>query len=198
MGSFFKPCECRRSSSCPHLYTIRFRNTRGKQAEESDFPTQDAAIERLTELYTARKTTPRSIAEQQEILGEMAFEEYAKAWFARKARSHRQHESRDRVPDAHPRLSGDRLAEDAHLRQLRGRTIHHRHGTQQRRRRDPGTGLPAGEGVSVPAPARIAHAPPRQPGPPFRAVISNVCQRTATVRPDANAPFWATAPACPR
>ncbi|MFY0511892.1 tyrosine-type recombinase/integrase [Streptomyces anulatus] len=84
MGSFFKPCACRRPSGCPHLYTIRFRNIRGKQAEESGFPTQDAAIERLTELYTARKTTPRSIAEQQETLGEMTFEDYAKAWFARK------------------------------------------------------------------------------------------------------------------
>lgn len=84
MGSFFKPCECRRASSCPHLCTIRFRNTRGKQAEESGFPTQDAAIERLTELCTARENTPRSIAELRETLGEMAFEEYAKAWFARK------------------------------------------------------------------------------------------------------------------
>lgn len=84
MGSFFKPCECRRASSCPHLCTIRFRNTRGKQAEESGFPTQDAAIERLTELCTTRENTPRSIAELRETLGEMAFEEYAKAWFARK------------------------------------------------------------------------------------------------------------------
>ncbi|WP_406384432.1 hypothetical protein [Streptomyces sp. NBC_01618] len=61
MGSFFKPCECRRPSSCPHLYTIRFRNTRGKQAEESGFPTQDAAIERLTELHTAVEACLRQI-----------------------------------------------------------------------------------------------------------------------------------------
>ncbi|MCX4547761.1 hypothetical protein OG204_28280 [Streptomyces sp. NBC_01387] len=45
-GSFFEPCECRRPSSCPHLYAIRFRNTWGKQTDESGFPTQDAAIER--------------------------------------------------------------------------------------------------------------------------------------------------------
>ncbi|MEK8145088.1 hypothetical protein NKH18_37715 [Streptomyces sp. M10(2022)] len=68
----------------PAPYTIRFRNTRGRQSEKSGFPTQDAAVERLTALYTARKTTPRSVAEQQETLGEMTFEEYAKAWFARK------------------------------------------------------------------------------------------------------------------
>ncbi|MEU9092279.1 hypothetical protein [Streptomyces sp. NPDC048428] len=84
MGSSFKPCERRGPSGRPHLCAIRFRNTRGKQAEQSGFPTQDAAIERLTELCTARRATPRSIAEQQEILGEMAFDEYAKAWFARK------------------------------------------------------------------------------------------------------------------
>ncbi|RPK49429.1 hypothetical protein [Streptomyces sp. ADI93-02] len=78
-GIFFEPCRCRRPSGCPHLCTIRFRNTRGKQAEKSGFPTQDAAIEHLTELYAARKTNPRSIAEQQETLGEMTFEEYAKA-----------------------------------------------------------------------------------------------------------------------
>lgn len=83
MGSFFKPCECRMPSSCPRLHTIRFRNTRGKQAEGSGFPTQDAAVERLTQLCTARKTTPRSLAEQQETLGEIPFEEYAKAWLAR-------------------------------------------------------------------------------------------------------------------
>ncbi|WP_329036368.1 tyrosine-type recombinase/integrase [Streptomyces sp. NBC_01725] len=84
MGSFFNSGACRRPSGCPHLYTIRFRNIRGKQSEESDFPTQDAAIERLTALCPARKSTPRSIAEQLETLGEMTFGEYAKAWFARR------------------------------------------------------------------------------------------------------------------
>lgn len=56
MGRFFEPCECRRPSGCPHLYTIRFRNSRGRQSEESGFSTQDAAIERLPKLHTARKT----------------------------------------------------------------------------------------------------------------------------------------------
>ncbi|WP_329455273.1 hypothetical protein [Streptomyces sp. NBC_01497] len=84
MGSFFKTCECRRPSRCPHLHTIRFRNSRGKQAEEFGYSNQYSAIDRLIELYTARKTTPKTIAEQQETLGEMIFEEYAKAWFARK------------------------------------------------------------------------------------------------------------------
>ncbi|RPK49420.1 hypothetical protein [Streptomyces sp. ADI93-02] len=123
MGSFFKSCACRRPSGCPHLYTIRFRNIRDKQAEESGFPTQDAAVERLPELSTARKTTPRSIAEQQETLGEMAFEEYAKAWFARKrgltGSTRAATESRMRT-HAHPEIG-------THLRQLRGRTLHHRH-----------------------------------------------------------------------
>ncbi|MFJ8862593.1 hypothetical protein ACIRD8_29715 [Streptomyces sp. NPDC102451] len=64
-GSFFKPCECRRPSGCAHLCTIRFRNTRGEQSEESGFPTQDAAIERLTGLCTARRTTPWTITEQR-------------------------------------------------------------------------------------------------------------------------------------
>ncbi|WP_329044384.1 hypothetical protein [Streptomyces sp. NBC_01422] len=35
MGIFVEPCRCRRPSGCPHLCTIRFRNTRGKQAEKS-------------------------------------------------------------------------------------------------------------------------------------------------------------------
>ncbi|WP_069743333.1 hypothetical protein [Streptomyces sp. EN23] len=66
------------------LYTIRFRSTRGRQSEESGHTDQDAAVERLIALDAARRTTPRSVAEQQETLGEMAFEEYAKTWFARK------------------------------------------------------------------------------------------------------------------
>ncbi|WP_147984044.1 hypothetical protein [Streptomyces sp. gb1(2016)] len=112
MGSFFKSCACRRPSGCPHLYTIRSRNIRDKQAEESGFPTQDAAVERLPELSTARKTTPRSIAEQQETLGEMAFEEYAKAWFARKrgltGSTRAATESRMRT-HAHPEISSRKM-----------------------------------------------------------------------------------------
>ena len=58
-GASSSPANAAGRPSCPHLYAIRFRNSRGKQAEESGYPTQDAAIERLTELYAARKTTPR-------------------------------------------------------------------------------------------------------------------------------------------
>ncbi|RPK38766.1 hypothetical protein EES39_28175 [Streptomyces sp. ADI92-24] len=62
MGTFFKDCEhsSTRWSKCPHEYTIRYRNAAGKQTEESGFATQDKAIERLTEVYTAKKAAPRS------------------------------------------------------------------------------------------------------------------------------------------
>ncbi|MFJ7625324.1 hypothetical protein ACIQZN_02390 [Streptomyces sp. NPDC097595] len=62
MGTFFKDCEhsSSRWSKCPHEYKIRYRNTAGKQAEESGFATQDQAIERLTAIYTAKKAAPQT------------------------------------------------------------------------------------------------------------------------------------------
>lgn len=53
MGTFFADCEHPRSrwSKCPH----RYRDAAGKQAEESGFATQDEAIQRLTDVYNAKK-----------------------------------------------------------------------------------------------------------------------------------------------
>ncbi|CAM5439803.1 hypothetical protein SHIRM173S_07232 [Streptomyces hirsutus] len=57
MGPFFKP------SRGPHACTIRFRDARAKQCEETGYGIQDAAVERLTELYADRKKTSPSVAE---------------------------------------------------------------------------------------------------------------------------------------
>ncbi|WP_370105636.1 tyrosine-type recombinase/integrase [Streptacidiphilus sp. BW17] len=86
MGSFFKDCEhpSARWSKCPHSYKIRYRNARGKQTEESGFATQEKAIERLTEVYAARKAAPQnqSRAERIRKYGSMRFEEYVAEWRA--------------------------------------------------------------------------------------------------------------------
>ncbi|MFF4780714.1 tyrosine-type recombinase/integrase [Streptomyces griseorubiginosus] len=52
--------------------------------EESGFATQDAAVERLTEVYKAKKATPRGQAKLERIAryGAMRFEEYAGEWKA--------------------------------------------------------------------------------------------------------------------
>ncbi|MGW2827471.1 tyrosine-type recombinase/integrase, partial [Streptomyces sp. NPDC001443] len=86
MGSFFKECGHGRSRwpRCPHLYKIRFRTAAGAQSEESGFATQDAAVERLVELYKLRKAAPagRSKAERIAKYGAMRFEQYAAEWKA--------------------------------------------------------------------------------------------------------------------
>ncbi|MER6492914.1 tyrosine-type recombinase/integrase [Streptomyces griseorubiginosus] len=86
MGSFFKECEHPRSrwSKCPHLYKIRFRGVDGRQAEESGFATQDDAVERLSEVYNAKKAAPRSQAKAQRVAkyGAMRFGDYAAEWKA--------------------------------------------------------------------------------------------------------------------
>nr|WP_234310584.1 MULTISPECIES: transposase [unclassified Streptomyces] len=86
MGSFFKECEHPRSrwSKCPHPYRVRYRSAAGRQLEESGFATQDAAIERLTEIYKAKKAAPRGQAKAERIAryGAMRFEEYATEWKA--------------------------------------------------------------------------------------------------------------------
>lgn len=86
MGTFFKDCEHTSSkwSKCPHEYKIRYRNAEGKQAEESGFTTQDRAIERLTEIYTAKKAAPQSQSKAARIqkYGEMRFKDYAAGWRA--------------------------------------------------------------------------------------------------------------------
>lgn len=86
MGTYFKTCEHSPSkwSKCPHEYTIRFRGAAGKQAEESGFATQDAAVDRLVEIYHAKKSSPRNQARAQRIrkYGAMQFEEYTQEWKA--------------------------------------------------------------------------------------------------------------------
>ncbi|WP_406357175.1 hypothetical protein OHB56_32545 [Streptomyces sp. NBC_01635] len=83
MGSFFEPWDCARPSRCPHACTIRFRDARGKQREETGYRTQDAAVERLTELYADRKKTAPSVAEARRELGQQRIEEYAQTWLPR-------------------------------------------------------------------------------------------------------------------
>ncbi|MEU3712149.1 tyrosine-type recombinase/integrase [Streptomyces catenulae] len=84
MGTFFKNCAHPESrwSKCPHSYTIRYRNVAGKQAEEGGFPTQDQAIERLTEIYKEKRKTPPSKAERIQKYGQMRFKEYTEEWKA--------------------------------------------------------------------------------------------------------------------
>ncbi|MFB7618010.1 hypothetical protein [Kitasatospora sp. NPDC056181] len=47
-------------SKCPHDYKVRYRNAAGKQTEETGFATQDKAIDRLTEIYRAKRERPQS------------------------------------------------------------------------------------------------------------------------------------------
>ncbi|MBL3670541.1 phage integrase SAM-like domain-containing protein [Streptomyces sp. M2CJ-2] len=86
MGSFFKPCACSRPNRCPHACTIRFRDARGKQREETGYRTQDAAVERLTEPYADRKKTAPSVAEARRGPGQQTTEEYARTWLPRQRR----------------------------------------------------------------------------------------------------------------
>ncbi|MEU1864049.1 hypothetical protein [Streptomyces gardneri] len=86
MGSFFKDCVCAKPTHCPHPYSIRFRDARGKQREESGYGTQDDAIERLTQLYAEKKTTVPSVAVARRELGQLTIEEYAKRWRPRQRR----------------------------------------------------------------------------------------------------------------
>lgn len=84
MGAFFKECSHPESrwSKCPHPYKIRYRNVAGKQTVESGFVNQDNAIERLVEMYKARKGAPRSQSKAERIqkYGSVRFEEYTAEW----------------------------------------------------------------------------------------------------------------------
>ncbi|WP_408909928.1 hypothetical protein [Streptomyces luteolus] len=88
MGTYFKDCEHAESrwSKCPHLYKIRFRDAAGKQTVESGFATQNLAIERLTEIYNAKKAAPhtqqQSKAERVQKYGTMQFTRYTTEWKA--------------------------------------------------------------------------------------------------------------------
>ncbi|MDF9808217.1 integrase [Streptomyces sp. HB372] len=80
MGSFFKDCGCAKPTRCPHPYSIRFRDALGKQREESGYATQDDAIERLTQVYSEKKTTAPTVAAARRELGQLTVGEYAKQW----------------------------------------------------------------------------------------------------------------------
>ncbi|MFF1784984.1 hypothetical protein ACFVX9_00765 [Kitasatospora sp. NPDC058243] len=86
MGTFFKTCEHPQSRwpKCPHTYVIRFRNASGRQTEESGFATRDKAIDRLTEIYRAKRENPwsQSKAERNRKYGAMNFGAYTEEWKA--------------------------------------------------------------------------------------------------------------------
>ncbi|MFZ3493279.1 tyrosine-type recombinase/integrase [Streptomyces sp. 5.8] len=89
MGSFFKDCEhpTSRWAKCPHFYKVRYRDAGGNQVEESGFLTSDSAIDRLTDVYKAKKAAPvnqasQAKAERIEKYGQMRFKEYAAEWKA--------------------------------------------------------------------------------------------------------------------
>ncbi|MFF5713648.1 tyrosine-type recombinase/integrase [Streptomyces sp. NPDC012756] len=83
MGSFFKTCSCKRQGGCAHPYAIRFRDGTGRQCEESGYPTQDDALDRLTQIYREKRSTPVQQSEMKRTLGKQRFGEYAGAWLPR-------------------------------------------------------------------------------------------------------------------
>ncbi|WP_405708828.1 MULTISPECIES: tyrosine-type recombinase/integrase [unclassified Streptomyces] len=83
MGSFFKTCSCKRQGGCAHPYAIRFRNGAGRQCEESGYPTQDNALDRLTQIYREKRSTSAQQAEMKRTLGNQRFGEYADTWLPR-------------------------------------------------------------------------------------------------------------------
>ncbi|MEV1019532.1 hypothetical protein [Streptomyces sp. NPDC050264] len=86
MGTFAKTCGCSQPTRCPHPYFIRYRDAAGKQREETGFRTQDAAKERLVELYARRANTPASKAELIRHYGEMRFEDFVGDYMGRQRR----------------------------------------------------------------------------------------------------------------
>ncbi|WP_106975952.1 hypothetical protein [Streptomyces flavochromogenes] len=83
MGSFFKTCSCKRQGGCAHPYAIRFRDGTGRQREETGYPTQDDALDRLTQVYREKRSTPVQQAEMKRTLGKQRFGEYAGTWLPR-------------------------------------------------------------------------------------------------------------------
>lgn len=87
MGTYYKDCEhpASRWARCPHFYKVRYRGPGGNQVEESDFLDKDAAIDRLTSVYKAKKAAPTKQAKSERIekYGQMRFREYTTEWKAR-------------------------------------------------------------------------------------------------------------------
>ncbi|MGY4970808.1 tyrosine-type recombinase/integrase [Streptomyces nigrescens] len=84
MGSFLKKCDCPRPTRCPHEYTIRYRDTGGKQREQGGFATQDDAKDELNKIYLAKKDQTRSSS--IDAIARMTFKEYAEDWISRQSR----------------------------------------------------------------------------------------------------------------
>ncbi|MFI0722064.1 tyrosine-type recombinase/integrase [Streptomyces sp. NPDC021224] len=86
MGTFFKTCEHppARWTKCPHAYTIRYRDSAGRQTEESGFTSQDAAMERLTDVYRDKKSKAHSKSRADRIrkYGAMPFGTFTAEWRA--------------------------------------------------------------------------------------------------------------------
>lgn len=70
-GSPFKNCACARP------YTVRHRDAVGRQREETGYATQQAALDRLTEAYEEKRTTPRAQADLKREIGEQRFGHHA-------------------------------------------------------------------------------------------------------------------------
>lgn len=84
MGTYSKRCDCARPTSCPHPYTIRFRNAAGRQTEESGYRTQQAAVDRLTELYHQKRSTPQAAAQEARELGQKSFKSYTEEYISKR------------------------------------------------------------------------------------------------------------------
>ncbi|MEJ1199021.1 MULTISPECIES: hypothetical protein [unclassified Streptomyces] len=86
MGTFDKPCSCKRPTQCQHPYFIRYRDAGGHQREESGFRTQDDAKDRLVALYAQKSKTPASKAELIRHYGQMRFENFVGDYMGRQRR----------------------------------------------------------------------------------------------------------------
>ncbi|MEU2227007.1 site-specific integrase [Streptomyces sp. NPDC018347] len=84
MGTYAKRCECPRPTSCPHPYVIRFRNAAGRQTEEGGYRTQQAAINRLTEIHHQKRSTPKAAAQEAHELGQKQFKAYAEDYITKR------------------------------------------------------------------------------------------------------------------
>lgn len=83
MGTFFKTCSCKHQGRCSHFYTVRYRNGAGRQLEETGFRTQDDALDRLTNVYSEKRSTPGRQAELKREMGKQRFGQYASSWLTR-------------------------------------------------------------------------------------------------------------------
>ncbi|MFF1916040.1 hypothetical protein ACFVYE_31530 [Streptomyces sp. NPDC058239] len=67
----------------PLRYPVPQRSGAGRQCEESGYPTQDDALDRLTQIYKEKRSTSAQPAEMKRTLGNQRFGEYADTWLLR-------------------------------------------------------------------------------------------------------------------